>query len=513
MTRRPAAPKHTGKSPPRGERTPAKRSKWDNSGFDPSAPVERHPIPLWPAFAITFLCGVVYLGVGSGWTFRFQQSTYNHHILTAYAWLQGRVYLTAADIESQYIRNYFGRAGRAVPDHWVRDELWQAYRESMAPGLRKKNYSEAQIDQESRRTLNRAFHDWVHLGDRYYAYWPPLPAMIALPFVAVSGPGASDILIANLLGTATAFFVFLMLRGLKPLWPSLTAPGCAALTLFYCLGTCHMYQACLGQVWYLTQLAGTLMLIISAWLGLKAIERPAWLIPAGAALGLGFLGRNTIILAAPMFAGILWMAVRSSRDWMRRYLGWGTGFALTLFAAIGVQLGLNNARFGDPLDFGQGHLADQGGNRRFKDEFKQYGRFNWYYLDRNLYYYFVNPWLREYPVRTPPKGGWTFDPMGNSLFLISPPMLYFFLCWRQKRRDLLAAVLAGAIPGTVALMFFHGTGWYQFGQRYLLDTMPLLLVLAAFGVRGRLTWPLGGMILWSFAVNAWGTYRFSLEQV
>ncbi len=35
-------------------------------------------------------------------------------------------------------------------------------------------------------------------------------------------------------------------------------------------------------------------------------------------------------------------------------------------------------------------------------------------------------------------------------------------------------------------MLFHGTGWYQFGARYLLDTMPFLLILVAFGMRGRL---------------------------
>jgi hypothetical protein len=79
-------------------------------------------------------------------------------------------------------------------------------------------------------------------------------------------------------------------------------------------------------------------------------------------------------------------------------------------------------------------------------------------------------------------------------------------------RRLLWAVLAGAIPGLTALMLFHGTGWYQFGQRYLLDVLPFFLLLAALGMRGRLTRVSLASIGISFAVNAWGTHRFILEQ-
>ena len=62
------------------------------------------------------------------------------------------------------------------------------------------------------------------------------------------------------------------------------------------------------------------------------------------------------------------------------------------------------------------------------------------------------------------------------------------------------------------LMFFHGTGWVQFGPRYLLDTMPFLIVLAVFGMRGRLTrWSIA-LIALSIMINAWGTWRFCIER-
>ena len=242
------------------------------------------------------------------------------------------------------------------------------------------------------------------------------------------------------------------------------------------------------------------------------MQRPAWMGAAGVALGIAFLGRNTLILAAPFFAVVLWIAVRDSSAPLRRFVRYGSLFTAAVLAAIAIQLAFNHARFGDVFDFGQGHLAEAGGNPRFAGDYKQYGRFNLHYVPHNLWYYFLNP--RMGPLggrRAPSDGQLSFDPEGNSLFLVSPFMLYLFTCWR--RRDLLlAAVLAGALPGTAALMLFHGTGWYQFGQRYLLDTMPFLLILAAFGMQGRLTWTAATLIALSMVVNAWGTYRFHVEQ-
>ncbi len=511
--------------------------------------------PLWPGWSVAALCGVVYLLVGSGGTLRVRASSFTHHNLTAQAWLKGRFFVTAEEIEGQHLLVRSRIAGRPFPAETGPDDARRTARASLEAKARSeaggRPVHPAAVDAHYARLVAPAFHDWVRLDGRYYAYWPPLPAALMLPFVAAFGPTASDIFVANLIGAATVFFVFLALAALRRHWTELTVPACAGLALLYGLGTCHFYQAGVGQVWYLTQLSGTLFLAIAAWLGLAALrsdagrlDLPRFLL-AGAALGLGFLGRNTIILAAPMFAVMLYLAVRDARRWPVRYLLCGAAFAAVLAAAVAVQLAFNKARFGDPLDFGQGRLADAGGNPRFAAEFKQYGRFHPHYLGRNLYYYFLNPALRRYPK----TDALTFDPMGNSVFLVSPALIYLLapagraairLLGRARgRRDdsnrqrprpvspaveqflnlqrfgpgrLAWAVWAGALPPILALMFFHGTGWYQFGHRYLLDAMPLLVLLAAFGMRGRLTLVSIPLILLSVAVNAWGTYRFCQEQ-
>jgi hypothetical protein len=474
----------------------------------PATVPRSHRIPFWPGLVVAGICGFVYLAVGSGGTFRFLPSTYVHHTLTAHAWLQGRLYATSDEIAVQYVMNRERRRGHVVPQDQSAGEFLQSYRRDLAAS----RHSQEPIDVTQDRAFSAAFHDWVRLDDRYYAYWPPLPAALLLPFVWLRGPGVSDVLVGNLLGFASVAFVYLMLRALRSLWPALTTPACAALALAYGLGTCHMYQACFGQVWYLSQLSATLFLIVAICCGLNAVQQPAWMGAAGLALGIAFLGRNTAILSAPFFAVMLWLAVRDSPAWRRRYLVWSAAFGGALVVAIAIQLAFNHARFSDALDFGQGHLAQAGGNPRFAADFERYGRFSVHYLPRNVWYYFLNPLMGSLGgPRSRIDGQPFFDPDGNSLFLVSPFMLYLLRCW-QRRDVLLAGVLAGALPGTVALMFFHGTGWFQFGQRYLLDTMPFLLLLAAFGMRGRLTWTAAALILVSIMVNGWGTYRFHLEQ-
>ena len=54
---------------------------------------------------------------------------------------------------------------------------------------------------------------------------------------------------------------------------------------------------------------------------------------------------------------------------------------------------------------------------------------------------------------------------------------------------------------------YFATGYVQFGPRYLLDAMPLLLMLVATGMRGRLTHVGYVLIVLAIAANLFGTYR------
>jgi hypothetical protein len=58
------------------------------------------------------------------------------------------------------------------------------------------------------------------------------------------------------------------------------------------------------------------------------------------------------------------------------------------------------------------------------------------------------------------------------------------------------------------LLCYFATGWITFGNRYLLDLLPLGILLVAAGMEGRLTRVSVALIAVSVLVNSWGTYRF-----
>jgi len=72
--------------------------------------------------------------------------------------------------------------------------------------------------------------------------------------------------------------------------------------------------------------------------------------------------------------------------------------------------------------------------------------------------------------------------------LVTPPLLYVFRSFR--RRDLLTVgIWIGAASSILLLLLFMGTGCYGFGDRYVLDLIPLAILLIAIGMNGRLSRP------------------------
>ncbi|NOT30614.1 MAG: hypothetical protein HOP15_09235, partial [Planctomycetes bacterium] len=188
-----------------------------------------------------------------------------------------------------------------------------------------------------------------------------------------------------------------------------------------------------------------------------------------------------------------------------RLAGLALAFGLPLALAGALMLAFNHALFGDVFEDGLRHQLASGANPRFIADYHAHGVFSLHWVPRNLWHYFANPLLRRLP-----DGTLSFDPDGNSLFLVTPALVYIFPALRARAGLVRAAWTACACSMGVLLLFF-GTGWFGFGNRYLLDLLPLAILLVAAGMRGRLTTLSVVLIAASVAVNAWGLHRFVLE--
>jgi hypothetical protein len=93
------------------------------------------------------------------------------------------------------------------------------------------------------------------------------------------------------------------------------------------------------------------------------------------------------------------------------------------------------------------------------------------------------------------------------MFLVTPPLLYLLVAWRRWSAWQ-ACLWAGAAPMALGLMLFIGTGYNQFGNRYLLEGLPLMLGLVAVGMNGRLSHVGYGLIVLAVCANLFGTYAF-----
>jgi len=228
---------------------------------------------------------------------------------------------------------------------------------------------------------------------------------------------------------------------------------------------------------------------------------------SGAAFGASLLSRASV-MPAGLFFPFAWVAVaqRAAIPWSR-VRQWAVAFVVSVIVAGVITLAFNYARFGNVFDSGLRTAVVSGAVPQVRPRFEQYGAFNVHYLPHNLYYYFLNASLH----RDPQSGTVSFDPEGNSMFLVTPALLYVLRSWR-RRNWLIVGTLVASAAGMGMLLCYFATGWYNFGNRYLLDIMPLLILLVAAGMEGRLTvWALL-LIVASVEANAWGAVRFALEQ-
>jgi hypothetical protein len=97
---------------------------------------------------------------------------------------------------------------------------------------------------------------------------------------------------------------------------------------------------------------------------------------------------------------------------------------------------------------------------------------------------------------------------GMSILLTSSPFVYAALV---KRRDPLkiACWVALVLVPIPTLMYYSG-GWVQFGYRYLMDYLPFIMILTAFGFednRSPRSFRLKvALIVLSIAIGFWGRY-------
>ncbi len=311
--------------------------------------------------------------------------------------------------------------------------------------------------------------DLVEYAGRTYLYWPPFPAILVAPLVALFGVAVSDVVY-------TAVFGALSIALLAKLLAVLDASGLAPLTVerraflvtALAFGSVVFILAPAGGVWFSAQIIGWVCVLLATLAALTVCDRRGYLI-VGVALACATTTRIGLL-----FNGV-WLAYYLlRRDWSQP-LRWRASAVVVALAPVFVAMVLlgwyNLARFGSPTDMG---LAWHTMNPLFRDDFTRYGAFNLHYLPKNLYYHFV-----AYPLFS--REGWM---SGGGLFWMTPILLGApYAAWRARHNPLIWALLLSCLLVYIPVGLVMGPGFLTFGPRYLLDLMVPIAVLTAIGIR------------------------------
>ena len=363
--------------------------------------------------------------------------------------------------------------------------------------------------------------------------FPPLPAVVLVPFVAMWGLAANGQLVFAIIGAIDVGLAWWVL-GRLPIrtWVRV------ATTLFLGFGTVLWYAAQIGTTWYQAHVLAVGLALAAIGLAIGADRdaarseddiddereaadaagsvgqtgeesgtgrgrRIADLLPdsrqflAGLLFGLACTSRLTIVFAAPFF-----VLVGAGGSWQRR--GWSAALGAGIPLGLLVVYNLVST----------GHVFHPGYQHLYELEAGFYTQLNYHldwqiedlrYLPQNAAIMFLNTpvWMpSEVPSALGLGGPLCTDPgavrglfnpdcplvlpqdTGMSILLTSPAYLLGLgaVRWGFGRSRLVTgAGLAILIVAFINLMHFS-QGWVQFGYRFSLDFAPWAILLLAIGL-------------------------------
>ncbi|MAF36224.1 hypothetical protein CL622_03855 [archaeon] len=336
-------------------------------------------------------------------------------------------------------------------------------------------------------------HDLALYQQNYYLPWGITPALLLIPFRLVFQSQTNGMMLMIPILFVSLFVWLAIYRQLRTRrWVNLTNHQIILFSLLTTFGTLFYYIVTNGGVWFISQAITFLFMSLSLLFLIKQGNNTK--LVSSVFFALSFLTRNVIAIFLIPYYGLLFYFDRkerqpnSSLSFVRVIL-----LLLPLVIAIFFQLGYNDVRFDDPLESGYSY---QQVAPRFVSDIETHGILSSYYTAHNLKIYLFNPVY--YDLQSPYLH---FDYEGNSFWSYQ---LYFWIIVialgvllhtsmrvKHKNRYLLTVItnqkkmfIVGLISMWVLffafVQFTIGTGWRQFGSRYLLDVEPFILLLTVF---------------------------------
>jgi hypothetical protein len=239
-------------------------------------------------------------------------------------------------------------------------------------------------------------NDWAQFQGRWYVVFPPLPALMIMPAVALWKDAVWDRLYWALFAGIGPALLYVLLRFLREQVGSGRRPkDDLALTVLFAFGSAYYYTSVQGTVWFAAHVVAVPLTALYVLFSIRA-RRP---LLAGLVLGMAYMTRPATLALAPLFViealaaarpddatgpadpeSIYGRALHLLRQVEpRRALRSLLLFALPVLALLALNAALNWLRFGDMFEVGYRFLRI-----RWSGRIEKWGLFNYHYLAKNL---------------------------------------------------------------------------------------------------------------------------------
>ncbi len=377
--------------------------------------------------------------------------------------------------------------------------------------------------------------------------FPPLPALVLLPFVAVWGLATDAQTIFTILAAVDVAICWWALAALR-VRPAVRLGA----TVFFAIGTVFWYSAQVATTWYQAHIVAVGLSFLAVGIALRgdpasgrpdeptaqgmpatanrsglraALSLDRGQFAAGLLFGLACTARLTVVFGAPFLA-----VVGSGGGFRRRAWSAGVGAALPIGLLVVYNLVTTGHVFHPAYDYlyaleangypSLGYHADWSmEDPRYVIQNAGIALFGM----PDILPRFLPDSLAVQPVAVctdPAAVRGLFDlacplavprDVGMSVLVTSPAYLLAMpVLGRLGRSRLVGGAILAVLLITLANLMHFSQGWVQFGYRFSLDAAPFALILVAMGSERLIVrWYRGvavatALIVLSIAVNLWG---------
>lgn len=325
-------------------------------------------------------------------------------------------------------------------------------------------------------------HDTVLINGKYY--WPqgPFPSILLMPFQLFFGSSFGQIQIQLILLPILIFFVFKLAR-LK----GFDFESSIYLTFVFLFGSIAVSLILDPRSWFYAQVITISLLTFF----LYEYETKRRFLVLGVAVAAIIATRPTAALAIilTLFGTLHYKKLKKII-----YL------LLPIIVSVLLLMWFNVVRFGDPFD--NGYMTNNVGEPL--NSLREIGLFSIEHIPSNFYYYFLASVLPVTQSGTPHLifPFFTYHNWGISLFIISPFLIFYSLKTLKLRGSYITSLWVIIIATLIVLLSYYAAGWEQFGPRYTADFLPILYLLALYGLKPpSLTTIQKGTIIVSCLIN------------